>query len=484
LDSLAETIDNKKDIDSTISEASDQIQDEKRIEKAREGNLKKVTDLEKNIATLTEEVKSLQKQQQEHGKEEEATFHEQDELDNIYIDTYKKMIETSAVVSAIAHVKSQIKDLPVSNMDKNTNTIQKAKITEIENELTSQQSNLQKLTDKLANLNEIRKFEKELRGKKILQRELKHQIDKESKLHSVQETKKEDLERLQALLNVNVKKFATKKETCLKYLMNEQSETQAEQTTLDILQQLSQSSEKVSLTAESQDLEARIKYVSALEATDEKKNSEIHKRVQDTEAKAKFLEEQQKFDSNQLTEAVAFIEKHRSIIDQKKAEYNQAVEEVATLRANALAADYLKRYTAQDKLIKELDDEEMKATEERTAAEISLKELETKKLDCSKKLDDVSGGILKTNETLVQKTIELTTAEKDKEIALVKANEVVKTQLNILQIEKTLVEQKKAVLFKKKERYNKIEKGITNPIAILRLGFKEVPKPKPAVEDY
>jgi len=45
------------------------------------------------------------------------------------------------------------------------------------------------------------------------------------------------------------------------------------------------------------------------------------------------------------------------------------------LKTNALAAEYLKRYTAQDKLIKELDDQEMKATEEITAA---LKELETK----------------------------------------------------------------------------------------------------------
>jgi len=59
--------------------------------------------------------------------------------------------------------------------------------------------------------------------------------------------------------------------------------------------------------------------------------------MQDTEAKAKLHKEQQKFDSNQLTEAVAFIEKHQSIIDQKQAEYNQAVKEVA----NALAAEYL-----------------------------------------------------------------------------------------------------------------------------------------------
>jgi len=43
----------------------------------------------------------------------------------------------------------------------------------------------------------------------------------------------------------------------------------------------------------------------------------------------------------------------------------------------------------------------MKATEEITVAKIRLKELETKKLDCSKKLDGVSGGILKTNEILV-----------------------------------------------------------------------------------
>jgi len=58
---------------------------------------------------------------------------------------------------------------------------------------------------------------------------------------------------------------------------------------------------------------------------------------------------------------------------------DQAGKEVATLKANTLAVEYLKHNTTQDKLIKELDDQAMKATEEITAAKISLKKLETKK---------------------------------------------------------------------------------------------------------
>jgi len=47
-----------------------------------------------------------------------------------------------------------------------------------------------------------------------------------------------------------------------------------------------------------------------------------------------------------------------------------------------------------------------------------------------------------------------------------------------------LVEQKKAVLFKKIEKNKKIEKGMTNPIAKLRLGIKEETKLNLAGGDY
>jgi len=62
--------------------------------------------------------------------------------------------------------------------------------------------------------------------------------------------------------------------------------------------------------------------------------------------------------------------------------------------------------------------------------------------------------------------------------------EVEKTQVNILKIEKTLFKQKKEVLLKRIEKRKKIEIGMTNPIAKLRLLIKEETEPKLAVEGY